>query len=467
MKTFKELGLSKEMLNVVEKMNFKQPTGVQAEAIPLALEGRDLLCESATGSGKTFAFGVSIIERLNPQRKIKAVILTPTRELTEQVKTAINDFSYKNLKIISIYGGVSINPQINDLKSADVVVATPGRLLDHLERKTINLSNIEFFILDEADRMFDMGFIDDVKKIISVCPRNRQTLFFSATLAPDVKDLARKHMIDPVEVSGEKMVDRAKLEQVYYDVSGKMKISLLINLLINEISTRVMVFCNTRRTVDMLAKNLKKNNCDAVFVHGGLSQNKRTLSVEQFNNGKKHILVCTDVAARGLHIENVSHVYNYDLPKDAKEYVHRIGRTARAGKNGKVINLLCNNDHDNFNRILREFPDYEISNVTLPENIDRVEVIANQSRRNFNRNEGNSRFGNRKRRFNKEGNNERENRNFNHSRGSSRNTENSNRFSNENKGSFKKSSNRNFSKRRDNNNERNAGSNRRKSWNNN
>ena len=460
MEKFNELGLSDDMLKCISALKFKEPTGVQAKSIPLALEGRDLLCESATGSGKTFAFGSSIIERINPNgKKIQALILTPTRELTEQVKNAIASFSYKNLNIMSVYGGVSINPQIKDLESADIVVATPGRLLDHMERGTIDLSSIEFFVLDEADRMFDMGFIDDVRRIISGCPKERQTLFFSATLAPDVKDLARDYMIDPVEVAGEKMVDKNKLEQVYYDMPSNMKISLLVHLLQNETSDRVMVFCNTRRTVDMLSKNLNKNNCNSVSVHGGLSQNRRSKSVEDFNNDKYHVLVCTDVAARGLHIENVSHVYNYDTTKEAKEYVHRIGRTARAGKSGKVINLLSNSDHENFGRVLYEYPDYKITKLEIPEGIEKVHVTISKPNRRFgnnnNRNRSNNQGYRSNGRINRDGN--RSNNNFNRN-----NSRNSNNNGNQRGNSFNRNNSRGGSSRSSNDQ---PASNRRKSWN--
>ena len=200
--------------------------------------------------------------------------------------------------------------------------------------------------------MLDMGFIDDVERIIRTCPKRRQTLFFSATISSRVRDLARKHMMNSIQVSADNQVDPSKLKQVYYDIAKNLKLALLVHLLQQEKSGLVMVFTNTRRNTDFVVKNLKANNVKAIALHGGLTQNKRSRMIDLFNNAKVGVLVCTDVAARGLHIEDVSHVYNYDIPKDSKDYVHRIGRTARAGENGKVINLLCEDDHDNYSRVL-------------------------------------------------------------------------------------------------------------------
>ena len=362
---FEKLGLSNELLKAIEKLGITEPTQIQEESIPHILAGKDVIGESATGSGKTIAFGSGIIEKVIPGKGLQALILTPTRELAEQVTIMLRQLS-RNLKIISVYGGVSINPQINDLKRADVVVATPGRLLDHLERRTIDLSKISILILDEADRMLDMGFIDDVEKIIRACPKQRQTLFFSATIDIKIKNLAKKYMVQPVNVSAKKLVDPSKLKQVYYDIKRNMKLSLLAHLLQHESSGLAMIFCNTRKNTDFVVKNLRANKIKAIAIHGGLSQNKRTKTISLFNNAKAGVLVCTDVAARGLHIDNVSHIYNYEMPNDPKDYVHRIGRTARAGEEGKVINLLCNFDYDNFSRILDEYRSFSIEKLEKP-----------------------------------------------------------------------------------------------------
>jgi superfamily II DNA/RNA helicase len=375
--SFDNLGLSPELLGAIKKLGFEKPTQIQEESIPHIMKGRDVIGESATGSGKTLAFGTAIIDKLVPGKGLQALVITPTRELVEQVKKALCLFSsLKKLKIITIYGGVGMGPQIEGLKTADVVVATPGRLLDHLSRRNLDFSKLKILILDEADRMFDMGFIDDVERIISQCPKERQTLFYSATIMPSVKSLAHKHMKNPVMVTAVKMVDPTKLEQVYYDIFKKQKLALLIHLLKEEDSDLVMVFCNTKSTTDFVSANLKANGIDATTIHGGLSQNKREHSLDIFHKGKKNILVCTDVAARGLHIDNVSHVYNYEIPPNPTEYVHRIGRTARAGEEGKVINLISDDDHANFGRLEYEHRDFKIKHLQAPENLDRITTVV-------------------------------------------------------------------------------------------
>lgn len=367
MNEFENYRLSKEILEAVRGMGISTPTEIQEKSIPAILEGKDVIGESATGSGKTLAFGCGIIQAAQPEGKLQALILTPTRELAQQVKEVLWKLSRgRNLRIASVYGGVSIEPQIRDLERAHVIVATPGRLLDHLERKTANLLNVRMLVLDEADRMLDMGFIDDVEKIIRACPSNRQTMFFSATIPHEIQGLAQKYLKNPVKVNAEKMVDPSKLRQVYYDVAKNMKLSLLAHLLQNEQRKLVMVFCNTRRTAEFVVKNLRTNKLDAIAIHGALSQNKRTHTIQLFNEGKASVLVCTDLAARGLHINNVSHVYNYEIPKVPKDYIHRIGRTARAGDEGKAINILSDYDHDNFSRILREYTDFKIEKLEKP-----------------------------------------------------------------------------------------------------
>jgi ATP-dependent RNA helicase DeaD len=381
MNYFEEFGLSQELLNAIERLGFTKPTQIQEASIPPIMEGRDVIGESATGSGKTLAFGCGIIEHVVSKRGLQALILTPTRELAEQVKDSLRQLSsQKHLNIIPVYGGVSIGPQIRDLTRAEVVVATPGRMLDHMERGTIDTSKIKVLVLDEADRMLDMGFIDDVERIIRACPTKRQTLFFSATISGRIKDLANRYMTDPTDVSAKKHVDPSKLKQVFYEVSKNNKLSLLAHLLEHENTDLAMVFCNTRRTTDFVVKNLKANKIKAIAIHGGLTQNKRTKSIKRFNDGGAGVLVCTDVAARGLHIDDVSHIYNYEIPKDANDYVHRIGRTARAGEEGKVINLLCGHDHDNFRRIEHEYRSFTIQRLKTPY-VKRITVVKPETRR--------------------------------------------------------------------------------------
>ncbi len=380
---FEELGIIEPILKVIGEKGFDAPTEIQEKSIPLVTQGKDIIAGSATGSGKTLAFAAGILKNTERKGKIQALVMTPTRELAEQVRKEFEKFSrYKNLTITSVYGGVSINPQIHELQNTDIVVGTPGRILDHLERRTIDLRNVRTLVLDEADRMLDMGFIDDVEKIMKACPKQKQTLLFSATIYPEIATLAKKYMNDPIKISAEKYVDPSKLEQVYYNIDDKRKFALLVHLLKNEEQGLVMVFSNTRRNVDFIAKNLKANGIDALPIHGGFSQAKRTNVMKHFHKGKAFILVCTDVAARGLDIPHVSHVYNYDIPNDAKEYVHRIGRTARAGKEGKVINLLAQRDHENFDRVLQENR-LKMASEAIPE-MDRVKILKNESRRRPN-----------------------------------------------------------------------------------
>jgi len=360
--------LSPQLKRAINRLGITTPTKIQELSVPHILEGKDVIGESATGSGKTIAFGCGIIEHTKPNNGLQALILTPTRELAEQVKKEIVKLSHeKPLRITTVYGGVAINPQIQQLKTADVVVATPGRLLDHLERKTVNLSKVKLLVLDEADRMFEMGFIDDVVRIIKCCPKDRQSMFFSATISLEIDRLSQQYMRNAVRVSATKMVDPAKLKQVYYSIRKHQKLSLLTHLLQQEKSDLVMVFCNSRRNTDFVAKNLKANRISTIAIHGGFSQNKRTRSMELFNAAKAQVLVCTDVAARGLHIDHVTHVYNYDIPNDSTDYIHRIGRTARAGEEGKVINILGEHDFEGFQRVIDEHRTIRIHKEAIPQ----------------------------------------------------------------------------------------------------
>ena len=359
-KTFRSLGVIKPILDSLEKQNITTPTEIQAKTIPLILEGKDIIGGSKTGSGKTLAFSCGIIKKTTHRKGIQSLVLVPTRELAEQVGSAIRKFSkFEKMDTIKVYGGVSIDRQIRDLKSADVVVATPGRLLDHINRNTIRLDRVRLLVLDEADMMLDMGFLRDVEKIIQAIPKRRQTLLFSATVDGDIEHLEEKYMRNPVTVSVEQFVDSSKLSQRYMDVTSKEKFSLLVHLLKKEKSGLVMVFCNSRRNTDFVAKNLKANGIQSVAIHGGLTQSKRKQILDDFHKGKTYALICTDVAARGLDIKDVSHVYNYDVCKDAKQYIHRIGRTARAGKDGRAVTLLSERDHENFSKIMRVNEDLE------------------------------------------------------------------------------------------------------------
>jgi len=350
---FENININTRLKNKLKEVRFKNLTLIQEKCIPEILDGKDVVGQAETGSGKTLAFCLPILNMINPNKGLQVLVLTPTRELCIQVTDVFRDFG-KNLgiKAIDIYGGVNIKSQIRDIKSANIVIATPGRLLDHIGRKTIDLRNIRFLILDETDKMLEMGFIEDVEKIIYNLPRERQTLMFSATISEDVYCIARKHLKNPVMFRTKQFVDTDKLNQKYYDIYNQNdKFSLLVHLLKNSTSGLAIVFCATRKETDIVARNLRQQGVNASEIHGGMGQNKRLKSLERLKNQKIDVLVATDVAARGLDIKDVSHVYNYDVPKTPKEYIHRIGRTARAGENGNAVTLLTSRDHDNFRRV--------------------------------------------------------------------------------------------------------------------
>jgi len=432
MESFRKLGIIEPILKIIQEQRFSEPSEIQIKSIPPIMEGKDVIAGAATGSGKTLAFASGIINISERGNGIQSLVLTPTRELAEQITGVLHRFSKnKPLNVVSIYGGVAINPQMMKLNKADVVIGTPGRILDHLSRGTLNLDNVKMLVLDEADRMLDMGFQEDVGKIIYKCPKQRQTLLFSATISQDIVYLAQKYMKNPVEVSAESYVDPSKMDQIYYDVEDSKKFSLLVHLLKKEKSELVMVFCNTQRNTDFVANNLKSSGLNALAIHGGHSQEKRNKTMERFNSQKINVLVCTDVAARGLDIKGVSHVYNYDSPKDGKDYVHRIGRTARAGAIGKVINIVASRDYENFGRIM-ESKEFDIAKGETPE-VERIfiRVNDNQRRDSYSR-ENNSR---RRNSGFREGSRNSGNRNFGNSR--SRNAGDRNRFGNENSRKFK------------------------------
>jgi len=381
---FRKLGLSENILKVIAELGFKEPSEIQKKAIPLVIEGKDVIGGSATGSGKTLAFAAGIIQHSEARQGIQALIFSPTRELAEQVGKTFRKFAkHYILTVAEVYGGVGIEPQIEALKKAEIVVGTPGRILDHLERGTIELHKVRTLVLDEADRMLDMGFIDDVEKIINHCKNRKQTLLFSATINADIERIAERYMKDVANIEAESYVDASKLKQVWYDVQQNVKFSLLVHLLRQEKAGLVMVFCNTRENSDFIAQNLKRYKLHALAIHGGLSQNKRTNVMEQFKHGEVYILVCTDVAARGLDIKGVSHVYNYDIPKTDDEYIHRIGRTARAGKEGIAVSLVSSRDYDNFRRVM-ENPDLKIEQIEVPQ-MEFVRPFFGQREERFDR----------------------------------------------------------------------------------
>lgn len=364
---FEELNIDKRLLNVAKESGFEKLTLIQERCIPQISKGIDVVGQAETGSGKTLSFCLPILDRLVPGKGIQVLILTPTRELCVQVTSVFKDFGkVTGAKAISVYGGVGIEPQIKALYTADVVVGTPGRILDHIGRGTIDFSRVKVLVLDETDKMFEMGFIDDVERIISHIPGDRQTLMFSATIFDEVLRVMRKHLKNPSVIRTKSHVDTKKLKQVFYDIFNQnAKFSLLVHLIKNKTPGLAIVFCATRTESDIVANNLKRQGINALAIHGGMAQNKRERSLDSLKNEKIDVLVATDVAARGLDIKNVTHVYNYDVPKTAKEYLHRIGRTARAGEKGDAVTLLTQRDHDNFRRINRDH-DIDVDMAPMP-----------------------------------------------------------------------------------------------------
>ncbi len=355
---FEELGLKPELLRAVGSRGYKTTTPIQAQAIPAILKGKDVLGGAQTGTGKTAAFALPILDKLSEKTGVTknpgALILTPTRELADQVGESFIDYGkFLNLNIVKIYGGVKINPQIENLrKGTDVVVATPGRLLDHIQQKTINLSHIKILVLDEADRMLDMGFIKDIKRIISFLPKYRQNLMFSATYGNDIKALAKGILVDPVSVEVTKRNAAAdKVEQLVHFIDKNQKRHLLAHLIKEESWYRVLIFVKTKHGANRLTSQLSKSGIPSAAIHGNKSQAARTRALKNFIKGDTQALVATDVAARGLHLEDLSHVVNFDLPNIPEDYIHRIGRTGRAGKSGIAISLVSPDDKQLLQRI--------------------------------------------------------------------------------------------------------------------
>ncbi|MBW6451501.1 MAG: DEAD/DEAH box helicase [DPANN group archaeon] len=369
---FEDFGFSLSILEVIKKEGFEEPTEIQEKCIPEIKKGKDVVGQSVTGSGKTVAFAIPVLEMMTPDKGIQTLVLTPTRELCMQVKDTFSTFGRsKRINTTAIYGGADMSRQIRDVKRTDVVVATPGRLLDHIKRKTIDLKNIKYLILDEVDKMFEMGFKEDVDRILKSVPKQRQTILFSATLPPKVESVVRTYLNAPVIIKGQTRIDKSKLNQIYFNVNKNFKLSLLLNLVKREASGLSLVFCATRREVDNLAFNLKNHGVDAMAIHGGLRQNQRTHALNSLKIGNIQVLVATDVAARGLDIKDVTHVYNYDVPQTSEDYVHRVGRTARAGKNGEAVTLLTDRDYDNFRNVLSD-KTLNIISMEIPKDIETV-----------------------------------------------------------------------------------------------
>ena len=349
---FNQLGLTAELLRAVDEQGYQAATPIQQQAIPLILEGRDVLAGAQTGTGKTAGFSLPLLQRLQHgsvnRRRIRALVLTPTRELAAQVADSVRSYGkYLPFRAAVIYGGVSINTQIARLrKGADIVVATPGRLLDHLQQGTIDLSAVQCLVLDEADRMLDMGFIRDIRKILKVLPKERQNLLFSATFSSEIRRLAADLLNSPTEISTATNGKPAEgIDQVVFHVDRQRKRELLSHTIGAQKWQQVLVFTRTKHGANRLAAQLESDGLKSAAIHGNKSQAARVRALNDFKTGKVRVLVATDVAARGLDIERLPHVVNYELPHVPEDYVHRIGRTARAGQKGHAVSLVCIDEH--------------------------------------------------------------------------------------------------------------------------
>ena len=349
---FNELGLSAELLRAVKEQGYDEPTPIQRQAIPHILEGHDILAGAQTGTGKTAGFTLPMLQLLETRpsgpRRVRALILTPTRELAAQVNESVRTYGkYHPVQSMEIYGGVSPRPQITQLRrGVDVVIATPGRLLDHVRQGNIDLSSVEMFVLDEADRMLDMGFIRDIKQIIKVLPSERQNLLFSATFSKEIRDLANNLLDSPAEIqAAERNTTAPRVEQLVYPVDKARKRELLSEMVGRGNWRQVLVFTRTKHGANRLAKQLNQDGIETDAIHGGKGQGARTRALRDFKAGKVRVLVATDIAARGLDIQKLPHVVNFELPHVPEDYVHRIGRTARAGEDGTAVSLVCIDEH--------------------------------------------------------------------------------------------------------------------------
>jgi ATP-dependent RNA helicase RhlE len=345
---FNQLGLSAELLRAIDDKGYREATPIQQQAVPLILDGKDVLAGAQTGTGKTAGFTLPLLQRLQSSppgaRRIRVLILTPTRELAAQVGESVRVYGrHLPFKVAEIFGGVSINTQISKLrKGVDIVVATPGRLLDHLQQRTIDLSSIEILVLDEADRMLDMGFIRDIRRIFQVLPKKRQNLLFSATFSNEIRRLAADLLNAPTEIQvARRNTPVEGVKQLVHPVDQRRKRELLSHRIGAENWQQVLVFTRTKHGANRLASQLTDDGLVATAIHGNKSQAARTRALEDFKTGSVRVLVATDVAARGLDIDRLPHVVNYELPNVPEDYVHRIGRTARAGQKGHAVSLVC------------------------------------------------------------------------------------------------------------------------------
>lgn len=381
---FSEMNLIPEILRAVEEVGYTEATDIQVGAIPAMLAGRDLIGRSNTGTGKTAAFGIPVVQMVaqSGQEKGQILILSPTRELAMQTGVEVRKFSkyLQNIKVAVVCGGESMPLQIRQLRTAQIIVGTPGRIMDHMRRRTLSLENLKTVILDEADEMLDMGFVEDIQTILRQSPENRQTVLFSATMPPAILKITKEFQTDPQLVAvdkGQKTVDN--ITQFYCNVPGEDKLNALELLLEYYRPKQALIFCNTKKTVSELCSQLGENGFQVAGIHGDLRQNQRNQVMSDFKSGKTSILVATDVAARGIDVENVDAVFNYDIPDEDEYYIHRIGRTGRAGKAGTSYTLAAGRSQLRRVHSLEKFMGLNIREKSLP----KVEEIKGRHRSNF------------------------------------------------------------------------------------
>ncbi|KAA0013646.1 DEAD/DEAH box helicase [Billgrantia pellis] len=402
--TFSELGLRAELLRAVEAQGYTTPTPIQRQAIPAVLEGGDLLASAQTGTGKTAGFTLPMLQRLADgprpgKRQVRALVLTPTRELAAQVGESVADYGrHLTLKSHVIFGGVGQQPQVDAIRSGlDVLVATPGRLLDLHQQKHVDLSCVEILVLDEADRMLDMGFIHDIRKVLRLLPEKRQNLLFSATFSDEIQALAGKLLDNPEKIEVARRNTTAEtVDQAIYRVDRDKKRDLLAHLITRHGWDQVLVFTRTKHGANRLAEQLSKQDIPAMAIHGNKSQSARTRALSAFKSGELQVLVATDIAARGLDISELPHVVNFELPNVAEDYVHRIGRTGRAGSEGQAVSLVCVDEHGllkGIERLIKRDLEKRIEPGFEPDPNARPEPIENGRGRGGQRNGGQRRQG--------------------------------------------------------------------------